>query len=224
MSARWARARKIATAGFVVVAALGWPARTGTSDAAEPGRQPASTARGASAVVEELHATLQDVMRRAKELGYAGRHARLAPVIAEVFDLPLMARKATGRHWKTLSEADRERMIETFSRLAVANYAGRFDGYSGERFETLSEEPAAHDTVLVGTKLVKADGDSVRLDYRLRASASGWRIFDVFLDGTVSEMALRRAEYSSVIRREGFEALLSALEAKIAAEEKAGSS
>jgi hypothetical protein len=35
------------------------------------------------------------------------------------------------------------------------------------------------------------------------------------LNGTISELALRRSEYSSLIQREGFAALLSALDQRI---------
>jgi phospholipid transport system substrate-binding protein len=218
LGARFASATRRTTLALVVLGGLGPCAPARASDPEPPaGGAPADSALAARAAVERLHATLTDVMRRAEQLGYAGRQAELAPVIAQSFDLPLMARKAAGRYWKALSQTERERLVETFARLAVANYAGRFDGYAGERFETLSEEPAAHETLLVRTQLVRSDGDRVRLDYRLRSVAGSWRIFDVFLEGTVSEMALRRAEYSSVIRREGFEALLRALEAKIAA-------
>jgi phospholipid transport system substrate-binding protein len=55
----------------------------------------------------------------------------------------------------------------------------------------------------------------VKLDYRLRAADGDWKIVDVYLNGTVSELALRRSEYSSLIKREGLEALLAALDEHI---------
>ena len=53
----------------------------------------------------------------------------------------------------------------------------------------------------------------------MRTAAAGWRISDVFLSGTVSELALRRSEYGALMRREGFDALLAAVRKKIAAAE-----
>ena len=43
-----------------------------------------------------------------------------------------------------------------------------------------------------------------------------WRVVDVYLDGTVSELALRRSEYSSALKREGFDELVGSVETKIA--------
>ena len=167
-------------------------------------------------VVDSLHEVLISVMKDAKTLGYGGRFERLEPVINEFFDIPFMAEKSIGRYWKTLDEENQARLLATFERFTVANYAGRFTGYSGQFFETVKEEASKYGTILVYSRLVSADGETIQLNYRLRpAKDDGWRIIDVLLNGTVSELALRRSEYSSLIRREGFAALMSALNQRI---------
>jgi phospholipid transport system substrate-binding protein len=167
-------------------------------------------------VVDALHQELIGVMKDAKTLGYKGRFDRLQPVIGELFDIPFMAQKSVGRHWKAVDRADRERLLDTFGTFTVANYAGRFSDYSDQSFETIKQEPSTHGTILVHSRLNNPGGDTVQLNYRLRPVGDSWRIIDVYLNGTVSELALRRSEYSSLIRREGFEALLTALDERIA--------
>ena len=71
-------------------------------------------------------------------------------------------------------------------------------------------------TVLVANNLVKASCDVVPLNYLLRESDGSWRIVDVYLDAKYSELALKRSEYSSVVSREGFDALIGIMENKIA--------
>jgi len=167
-------------------------------------------------VVEALQACLADVMKNAESLGFEGRVERLHPVLPDVFDLAFMAEKSVGRHWKTASPEEQQRLVSTFTRYVVANYAGRFTGWDGQEFEILGDEPSARETILVRTRLVDPNAEDVKLDYRLRKTEkSGWKIIDVFLDGTVSELALRRSEYSSLIKRDGFEALLAALDERI---------
>ncbi len=167
-------------------------------------------------VVDALHEILISVMKDAKTLGYGGRFERLEPVINELFDLPFMAEKSIGRYWKTIDEENRARLLATFERFTVANYAGRFTGYSGQFFETFREQESKYGTVLVHSRLVLDNGETVQLNYRLRpVEDGGWRIIDVLLNGTISELALRRSEYSSLIRREGFAALMSALNQRI---------
>ena len=65
-------------------------------------------------------------------------------------------------------------------------------------------------------KTVRPDREPVVLHYRLRRNGGRWHIIDVYLNGTVSELALRRSEYTTVMKREGFDALVAELEVKIA--------
>jgi phospholipid transport system substrate-binding protein len=178
--------------------------------------EPEPSATAARASVERLYDSLLEVMQRGEQLTYQDRYARLDPVIQQVYDLPFMSAKTLGRHWKGLTDQDRGRWISTFTRLTVSTYADRFDQYSGQRFEILNVEPASHETLMVRTQIVPVDEDPVELDYRLRGADGSWRVIDVFMNGTVSELALRRSEYSSVLKRDGFESLLSSMEEKIA--------
>ena len=166
-------------------------------------------------VVEKLHAAALEVMKQAETLGYAGRAERLAPVLDESLDLRFMAEKSIGRYWREASEQMQDRLLKTFRRYIIATYAGRFDGYSGQDFETLAVEPALRDTKLVRTQITAPNEDSIALDYRLWQTNGSWKIVDVYLNGTVSELGLRRSEYTAVIKRDGLEALLTALEEKI---------
>jgi phospholipid transport system substrate-binding protein len=170
-----------------------------------------------AAVAHELNASLLEVMKNAKTLGYAGRQDKLGPVVDRAFDIPFMAEKVIGRHWQTLDDAGRTRWVALFREFLIANYAGRFNDYSGQSFEDLGDEPSAFDTVLVHTRLLNAPEENVDLNYRMHKTAAGWRVVDVILKGTVSELALRRSDYTAVIERSGFSALETYLREKIGA-------
>ena len=100
--------------------------------------------------------------------------------------------------------------------MSVATYADRFDGYSGESFEILGEEPGPRDTVMVRTRIVRPDEEDVPISYMMREQDGAWRAIDVFLDAKYSELAMRRSEYGSIIEREGFDRLLRALRDQVA--------
>lgn len=192
---------------------LGAPPAVAEDPAAPP------DAAAVRAPVERLYAALLDVMKRADALGFEGRYGALGPVIEASYDLPFMAELILGRQWKSLSADQQKRWLETFTKLTVSTYADRFDAYAGERFEVGAVEPATQGTSMVRTQLVRTDDEPVKLDYRMRQNAGHWRIIDVYLSGTVSELALRRSEYSALMRKEGFDALLTAVGKKIAAHE-----
>lgn len=196
---------RTAQLGSLVVLALGL---------AQPLRadEPAATQ-----TVETLHSALLGVMKEAEALGYQGRYDKLAPVLAAHFDFPFMARFVLGPGWQELSPADQQRWIEAFQRITTATYAWRFKGYTGESFKTLGQEPAGQDTLFVRTVVDRPDVEDVELTYRVRKTDTGWRIIDIYQKGTVSELALRRSEYSAVLKRDGFEKLLATVNAKLAA-------
>jgi phospholipid transport system substrate-binding protein len=151
--------------------------------------------------------------------GLDGRRQQLDPVVRGAFDFPYMIRLVTGRHWDTMDEATRARLTEAFSRMSVFVYADRFDSFSGERFDVLGEQAGPRETIWVETQLVPANGKPVRLNYLTRKGAdSDWRIIDVFVDGTVSEITTRRSEYGAVIQRVGVDGLIRELENKVAIE------
>lgn len=176
----------------------------------------AATQGSASAAVESLHDALTGAMKEADTLGFQGRFDLIAPAVNKHIDQAFMASKSIGRHWKKLSPEEQALWLKSFSDLTVANYAGRFNGYSGEHFVLEGEEDAPHETKLVKTTLILPKDDNVRLNYRLRETDSGWKIIDIYLNGTVSELSLRRSEYSSTVKREGFETLIAAVQKKLA--------
>ena len=172
--------------------------------------------KSASAVSESLHVSLLAMMKDADTLGFEGRRKYMEPVVAQSFNMPIIAYLSTKYIWKKFNENQRKQMIDALERLSVATYAARFKGYSGESFQVLSEEPATQGSVFVNTELVKADGDVIVLKYLLHHSDIGWRIIDGYFLGTYSELGRRRSEYLTVFQRAGFEGLLSELEQKTA--------
>lgn len=173
------------------------------------------------AVVERLNTTLLDVMQSADTLGYRGRYEKLDPVLRSSFDFSFMAKIAVGRTWNELDETMRSELVERFSRMSVATFASRFDGYSGERFEIFGEKPGPRGTIVVDDRIIRPKDPEVGLNFVLKEqtghnSDADWRIIDVMLDGKFSELARQRAEFSAVLKKGGFDELIAALDQRIA--------
>ena len=179
---------------------------------ANPGAGAKPSLDSAKAPIAAFYAALDASMKADDTLSFEARRAQLAPVIGKTFDLPLMAAKVLGRHWRTLPLAEQKRWIAAFSGLTVKTYTEQFDEDSGLVFELGVVQAAPGGTALVRTKLKRAHDAPVAIDYRLHPEGASWRIMDIFLNGTVSELALRRSEYSSVLERDGFEKLVTTLQ------------
>ena len=172
---------------------------------------PAQQAAGAPAVVEAFHAALLDAMRNARALGPHGRERRLRPAMQAAFDLPAMTRIAVGPPWAGLAEGERQALVSAFSNWVVATYAGRFDGYAGESFATVGESALQSGDRLVRTQLLRPNDAPVQLNYLLRGGEGRWRVVDIYLGGTISELASRRAEFTALLREGGAERLAAEL-------------
>jgi phospholipid transport system substrate-binding protein len=170
----------------------------------------------ATAVVEALHGDLVTMMKDAEALGFEGRSQYMEPVVARSFEMPVIAAMVSGRNWQKFDKDQKTQLIVALRRLNVATYAGRFNGYSGEVFVTLSEEPAEQDLRFVNTELQTSDGGVISLKYLMYPGKSGWRIIDVYFLGIYSEVSMRRSEYTSVYMRDGFDGLLAAIDQKSA--------
>jgi phospholipid transport system substrate-binding protein len=168
--------------------------------------------------IERFYAVLLAVMKAGRQLSFAGRYARLAPAIAEAYNLPLMTRLAIGPGWRHLSADQQQRLTDAFTRYTVSEYASRFDGFGGERFEVTSEASANPNGLVVASRMVKPDGETISFNYLMRKDASGaWKIIDVYVSGSISELATRRAEFTAVLQRAGAEGLVQELDRRIAA-------
>tara|TARA_R110000868_G_scaffold161397_8_gene391670 strand:- start:235 stop:846 length:612 start_codon:yes stop_codon:yes gene_type:complete len=175
----------------------------------------AHAAGESTAVVDRLHSVLLSNMKDAAALKFTGRRDRLAPVVREVFDLETMARVSTGAAWQQMSESERTDMVDAFAEWTIANYASQFDGFDGERFEIKSETDAGRGNVMVNTEL-HASTETVALNYRLRKKDETWRIIDIYMDGAVSQLAMRRGEFAAVLGQGGVDNLIGHMRASTA--------
>lgn len=193
-----------------VIATLGAIAACRTLAHAVPVRA-ADTADPAAARIRAFYGALLGTMKQAASLGVRGRFERLAPVVRATYDLPAMTRIAVGPSWNSIPPTQQAALVEAFGRMTIATYANRFDGYSGERFEVDSASEARSTGRIVHSRIVQANGEPVVLDYLMRGSGGDWKIVDVYLTGTISELATRRAEFAAILASGGPDALVRSL-------------
>jgi len=163
--------------------------------------------------VQGLYDALLSTMKNGRILGQSGRFTQLAPVIRRSFDIDSMARLSVGSSWAGLSEAQRQQMTESFGRYISAIYADRFDSYNGQKLQVTGEQPAPSG-VMVKSQIIKANGEPVKVDYMMHRNGEGWVISDIYLDGAISEVATRRSEFATILRNEGIDGLITALNRK----------
>jgi phospholipid transport system substrate-binding protein len=170
------------------------------------------------AVIEGYYVQLLKAMQNSDKLGYKGRYELLKPSIDKTFNVALMAQASVGSYWDNMTSDQRARLVEAFRDFTIANYAHSFHSYDGEKFVTADAQEAPRKDskdIIVNTEMVKTDGDKVAINYLLRPdSDNNYKVIDVYLEGSISQLATRRSEYTSVIREQGVDALIAAIKKK----------
>jgi phospholipid transport system substrate-binding protein len=194
-------APSLATTGFAVVMAT---AVLGSL----PLRAQAPSA--AAAHIQTYYQELMPTIRQAGRLTVRERDKRFAPAITGAFDLATMTRLAVGPPWKSFSPAQQAAVQEAFTRFIVADYASQIKDYSGESFvvDPQTSPEARGGGEIVKTKLLQPSGRTVIINYLVR----GGKVIDVYLNGTISDLATRRDEFKSIIAAGGADGLIKRLQ------------
>ncbi len=163
--------------------------------------------------VQGLYDALLNTMKNGRILGQSGRFTQLEPVIRRSFDIASMARLSVGPCWASLTEGQRQQMTESYGRYISAIYADRFDSYAGQKLEVTGEQ-FAPSGVMVKSQIIKANGEPVKVDYMMRRNGDIWLISDIYLDSAISEVATRRSEFAAILKKDGIDGLIAALNRK----------
>src|SRR5260370_25136629 len=195
--------RTLATTWIAAVAAL-----------ALPGLPPlqAQTPSTAAAHIQTYYQELMPTIQQAGRLSVRERDKRFRPAITAAFDLATMTRLAVGPAWKSFTPAQQAGAQEAFTRFIVADYATQIKDYSGESFvvDPQTTPEARGGGEIVKTKLVQPGGRIVTINYLVR----GGRVIDVYLNGTISDLATRRDEFASIIASSGADGLIKRLQGR----------
>jgi phospholipid transport system substrate-binding protein len=157
--------------------------------------------------VQGFYDTLVDTMKHGKELGLKGRYEKLKPAVEQAYDIADMTKFVVGPSWTTISADDQKALQAAFERMTIANYAKNFDEYGGEKFTVDPAVQAVGADKRVMSKLVTGN-QTIPFNYRLRQTGGSWKILDVYLNGSISELATRRSDFGATVSTGGASALI----------------
>jgi phospholipid transport system substrate-binding protein len=130
------------------------------------------------------------------------RFDKLQPVVEKTFDLTGMTAVAVGPGWASVSPGDQKTLIDAFGRMTVANYVKNFDSFRGEKF-TVDPTPISRGAERLVKSTLKSGADTIPFNYRVRQADGAWKIFDIFLNGNISQMAQKRSDFAATFAASG---------------------
>lgn len=131
------------------------------------------------------------------------RYEKLKPAVEQNFDLPGMTALSVGPGWSSMMPADQKALTEAFERMTIANYAGNFDSFSGEKFTVDPAVTERGDNKFVKSTLKPSSGAAIPFNYRVHDAGGSWKIVDVYLNGNISQLAQKRSDFGATLRASG---------------------
>lgn len=171
---------------------------------------------GPEVTIEAFNASIIQAIETSEEEGFAVRHEIMKNAVGEAFDMPVLARRTVRRTvWVGWSKEQKQEYIDTLQDFQAAILADRFKLGADVSFAIDGVEDKRKKTKLVLTRIIRPDDEDVKLNYLTVRRGDHWRIVDVYLNSTISEVALRRSEYSAIVSEKGYDGLLEALNSQI---------
>jgi phospholipid transport system substrate-binding protein len=165
-------------------------------------------------LLKAVTADVVAIVRQDKEI-QAGNPAKIAGVvetrILPMFDFDHMTRLAVARNWKAASVEQQASLTTEFRTLLVRTYSTALASYRDQVIEFKALRAAPGDTEVTVKSLVKQAGtDPLTIDYDMQKTASGWKVYDIKIDG-ISLITTYRESFAARVRIGGVEGLIKSL-------------
>jgi phospholipid transport system substrate-binding protein len=144
------------------------------------------------------------------DLEIQAKQKEIEAVVTPMFDFPLMAKLSLGkRHWTGLTPENKDRFTELFVKRLRQSYLDKLTAYTDEKV-IYGSAVEVDKKVHIPTDLV-SKGSKISMLYKLYASQSEWRIYDIEIQG-VSLIRSYRSQFNEILKNGTFEDLIAKME------------
>lgn len=138
------------------------------------------------------------------------RRQKLHDIFTNAFDVNTMAKFAAGTYWRRADRGQQQEYLKLFGDYVATLYANKFGDYAGQEFKVTGQRASGDDDLAVESTIVQTNKSPVKVDFRVRKAANGFKIVDVYVEG-ISLLITKRDEFTTVLAREGMNGLLTRL-------------
>ena len=155
-----------------------------------------------------MHQGLQKI-----SAGSFKNYEEITKLVNKTYNTEKMLKMIIGEAWKNINSNEKKELIIVFNEYISKNYIKRFSKIKDPVFETLENKKLAN-FFMIKTLLLLKNNEKVSISYLLTEKDEEWKIFDVLLAGSVSEIATKKSEFNSFLKDGKIDSLLEALRKK----------
>jgi phospholipid transport system substrate-binding protein len=120
-------------------------------------------------------------------------------------------RLAVGRSWREATPEQRKQLVDEFRTMLVRTYSNAIGTYEGQEMRVLPSRVKPGETdVTVRNQYIRPGGKPVPIDYQMRKTDEGWKIYDIAVEG-ISLVLTYRSEFDAIVRQDGIDGLIKRL-------------
>jgi len=164
---------------------------------------------GLKATIDEVIEIVTDEKLKTQE---KVRREKLRKTIGKRFDYHQMVMRSLARDWNNRTPKERKDFQELFKKLLESSYASKLESYSDEEINYVGEVVKGK-YALVKTEIVRRDG-TIEVNYKMFQNNGEWKVYDFLIEG-VSMIRNYRSQFTKIIRKESFSALVQKLATKV---------
>ena len=172
---------------------------------------------GPEELVKKITQDVLDSIKSDKQLAAGDKQKALKLAEEKILphvDFEEATRLAVGRSWSQATPEQKKRLVDEFRRMLVRTYSTAISAYEGQTMKVLPVRMKPGDTdVTVRNQYIRPGAKPVQLDYTMRKTDAGWKIYDIVVEG-VSLVLTYRSEFDAVVKQEGIDGLIKRMAAK----------
>jgi len=137
---------------------------------------------------------------------------QVTDIIKQRFDFRAMSQRTLATNWKKTSDTQKKQFVQLFSKLIESSYVGKLETYTDEMVTYPGENIKGRKAVV--ETLIVTNSGKIPVNYRVYKKGDQWLVYDVIIEG-VSLISNYRSSYKEIMKREGFDGLISKMQTKI---------
>ncbi len=167
-----------------------------------------------SSAVDSVRTTVEAILGLLKNdnLDKAARRSAMEKEIGKRFDFRAMSQRTLATNWKKATDAEKQEFTDLFKQLIQNSYVAKLEAYTNETVSYPADK-AEGKKALVET-LIKTASADIPVNYKLYRKGNDWLVYDVIIEG-VSLISNYRSSYQTIVKKEGFDGLMSKMKEKI---------
>jgi phospholipid transport system substrate-binding protein len=169
---------------------------------------------GPEELVKKITSDVMSAIRSDKQLAAGDKQKALKLAEEKILphvDFEEATRLAVGRSWREATPEQKKRLVHEFRSMLVRTYSNALQGYEGQEMKVLPSRVKPGETeATVRNQFTRAGGKPVPIDYQMRKTDNGWKIYDINVEG-ISLVLTYRSEFDQVVKQQGIDGLIKRL-------------